>query len=133
MSAGEVPRDVTALLAEHGDDVVGLTLRLRTVLLDGHPQLVEGVRTGWHSINYRDPDAGFVCALFPMADHVQLVFERGATLPDPYRRLTGTGRQVRAGVHHRERRRPGDGPRVSRPRRRVRYRVAIPAAVTVRA
>jgi hypothetical protein len=96
VSAGEVPRDVTALLAEHGDDVVGLTLRLRTVLLDGHPQLVEGVRTGWHSINYRDPDAGFVCALFPMADHVQLVFERGATLPDPYRRLTGTGRQVRA-------------------------------------
>jgi hypothetical protein len=54
------------------------------------------VRTGWHSINYRDPDAGFVCALFPMADHVQLVFERGAALPDPYRRLTGTGRQVRA-------------------------------------
>jgi hypothetical protein len=96
VSAGEVPRDVTALLAEHGDDVVGLTLRLRTVLLDGHPQLVEGVRTGRHSINYRDPDAGFVCALFPMADHVQLVFERGAALPDPYRRLTGTGRQVRA-------------------------------------
>jgi hypothetical protein len=95
VSAGEVPRDVTALLAEHGDDVVGLILRLRTVLLDGHPQLVEGVRTGWHSINYRDPDAGFVCALFPMADHVQQVFERGA-LPDPYRRLTGTGRQVRA-------------------------------------
>ena len=96
MSAGEVPRDVTALLAEHGDDVVGLTLRLRTVLLDGHPQLVEGVRTGRHSINYRDPDAGFVCTIFPMADHVQLVFERGAALPDPYRRLTGTGRQVRA-------------------------------------
>ena len=96
MSASEVPLDVTAVLAEHGDDVVGLTLRLRTVLLDGHPQLVEGVRTGWHSINYRDPDAGFVCALFPMADHVQLVFERGAALPDPLRRLTGTGRQVRA-------------------------------------
>ena len=96
MSASEVPRDVTALLAEHGDDVVGLTLRLRTVLLDGHPLLAEGVRTGWHSINYRDPDAGFVCALFPMADHVELVFERGAALPDPLRRLTGTGRQVRA-------------------------------------
>jgi hypothetical protein len=27
---------------------------------------------------------------------VQLVFERGALLPDPNGRLTGTGRQVRA-------------------------------------
>ena len=54
------------------------------------------MRRGWHSINYRDPVAGFVCALFPTADRVQLVFEHGARLPDPERRLSGTGRQVRA-------------------------------------
>jgi hypothetical protein len=93
-----VPRDDDAddLLSEHPDTVAATAQRLRAVLLDAHPQLEERVRRGWHSINYRDPVAGFVCALFPTADRVQLVFEHGARLPDPERRLSGTGRQVRA-------------------------------------
>ena len=88
-------RDVEALLADHEDDVAATALRLRAVLLAAHPDLAERVRTGWHSINYRDPAAGFVCAIFPTADDVQLVFERGAQLPDPDGLLTGTGKQVR--------------------------------------
>ena len=88
--------EVEALLADHPDDVARAARRVRTALLEGHPGLVEKVRVGWHSINYHDPAAGFVCALFPTADRVQLVFERGASLPDPHRLLTGTGRQVRA-------------------------------------
>ncbi len=93
-----MPRDDDAddLLSEHPDAVAATAQRLRAVLLDAHPQLDERVRRGWHSINYRDPVAGFVCALFPTADRVQLVFEHGARLPDPERRLSGTGRQVRA-------------------------------------
>lgn len=93
-----MPRDDDAedLLSEHPDAVAATAQRLRAVLLDAHPQLEERVRRGWHSINYRDPVAGFVCALFPTADRVQLVFEHGARLPDPQRRLSGTGRQVRA-------------------------------------
>ena len=93
-----MPRDPDAdeLLSGHPDEVAATTQRLRTVLLDAHPQLAERARRGWHSINYRDPAAGFVCALFPGADRVQLVFEHGARLPDPEGRLTGTGRQVRA-------------------------------------
>ena len=93
-----MPRDPTAdeLLSEHPDAVTTTAQRLRAVLLDAHPQLEERVRRGWHSINYRDPAAGFVCALFPRAERVQLVFEQGARLPDPEGRLTGTGRQVRA-------------------------------------
>jgi len=93
-----VPRDDDAedLLSEHPDAVAATAQRLREVLLDAHPQLEERVRRGWHSINYRDPLAGFVCALFPTADRVQLVFEHGARLPDPERRLSGSGRQVRA-------------------------------------
>lgn len=84
------------LLADHPDDVVDAARRVRAVLRQGHPGLVEKVRVGWHSINYHDRTAGFVCALFPTADRVQLVFEHGAALPDPHRLLTGTGRQVRA-------------------------------------
>jgi hypothetical protein len=93
-----VPRDDDAedLLSEHADVVAATAQRLRAVLLDAHPQLEERVRRGWHSINYRDPVAGFVCAVFPTADRVQLVFEHGARLPDPDRRLSGSGRQVRS-------------------------------------
>ena len=84
------------LLAGHSEAVAGTVLRLRAVLLGGRPDLVESVRPGWHSVNYHDAAAGFVCAVFPLADRVQLVFERGTLLPDPHHRLTGTGRQVRA-------------------------------------
>jgi hypothetical protein len=64
-------------------------------VVTAQPQLVEAVRRGWHSLNYHDPAAGFVCAMFPVADAVQLVFERGAELPDPDGLLTGRGKQVR--------------------------------------
>jgi hypothetical protein len=88
--------EVEQLLADHSDAVAGIARLLRRTLLDGHPPLVERVRAGWHSINYHDPAAGFVCAVFPLADRVQLVFERGTQLPDPDGRLTGTGRRVRS-------------------------------------
>lgn len=87
--------EVEALLADHSDAVVATVHRLRSVLLRAQPQLQERARRGWHSLNYRDPAAGFVCALFPAADRVQLVFERGAELPDPDGLLTGSGRRVR--------------------------------------
>jgi hypothetical protein len=92
-----MPRDdaVDDLLAEHPEDVVHTAQRLRNVLLEAHPDLVEQARPGWHSINYRHPSAGFVCALFPYADRVDLVFEHGTLLPDPDGRLSGSTRQVR--------------------------------------
>jgi hypothetical protein len=92
-----MPRDpaADALLADHPDAVVRTAQRLREVLLDAHPDLTERARPGWHSVNYAHPEAGFVCALFPYADRVDLVFERGALLPDPDGRLTGDTKQVR--------------------------------------
>jgi hypothetical protein len=93
----DVPSDPATerLLADHTDAVVRTAQELREVLLDAQPDLTERARTGWHSINYAHPDAGFVCAIFPLADRVDLVFERGALLPDPEGRLTGSTRQVR--------------------------------------
>ena len=87
--------DVDRLLADASDEVARATRRLREVIREGQPDMTEAVRTGWRSINYRDSAAGFVCALFPYADRVDLVFEHGARLPDPDGRLTGTTRQVR--------------------------------------
>ncbi len=92
-----MPRDPSAdaLLADHPDEVARTAQRLRSVILDAQPDLVERARTGWHSINYRHPAAGFVCAIFPGADRVDLVFEHGARLPDPDAHLVGDTRQVR--------------------------------------
>ena len=92
-----MPPDTTAerLLAEHPEDVVATAQRLREVVLAAHPDLTERARPGWHSLDYSHPRAGFVCALFPGADRVDLVLEHGARLPDPESRLTGSGRQVR--------------------------------------
>jgi hypothetical protein len=59
--------ELDALLAEHREPVADVVLRLREVLLEGRPSLVERVRPGWHSVN----------------------------LPDPHHRLGGTGRRVR--------------------------------------
>ena len=87
--------EVEELLADHSADVADVARRVRAAVLDAQPQLVERVRRGWHSINYRDPAAGFVCAVFPTREAVQLVFERGADLPDPDGLLTGSGKQVR--------------------------------------
>ena len=98
MQTARVPDDpeVEALLAEHRPAVAATARRVRAAVRSGRPDLVERVRHGWHSINYRDPAAGFVCAIVPSADRVQLVFERGVLLPDPAGLLTGSGRQVRA-------------------------------------
>ena len=87
--------DVADLLADHSARVAAVARRVRAAVLHAQPQLEERVRRGWHSINYRDPDAGFVCAIFPEADRVQLVFERGVELPDPEGLLTGSGKRVR--------------------------------------
>ncbi len=87
--------ELDALLADSSDAVVDTVQRLRAALRAAHPGLAERVRLGWRSINYRDEAAGFVCAIFPTPDRVQLVFEHGARMPDPHGMLTGTGRQVR--------------------------------------
>jgi hypothetical protein len=87
--------EVDELLAVHTAAVAATARRLREVILDAHPQLAERVRPGWHSVNYHDPSAGFVCAVFPFAERVQIVFERGAQLPDPDRLLGGSWRTVR--------------------------------------
>ena len=59
------------------------------------PDLVPQVRLGWGSVNFRHPKAGFVCAVFPMPDHVSLVFEHGRQLGNDSGLLQGNGKQVR--------------------------------------
>jgi hypothetical protein len=87
--------EVDRLLADHPDDVAATARRLRAMVRRAHPQLAERVRHGWHAINYRDPEAGFVCAIVPTVGAVQLALVRGAQLPDADGLLTGSGKQLR--------------------------------------
>ncbi len=75
-------------IAEMAGRLVAALRRLR-------PDLVPQVRLGWGSVNFRHARAGFVCAVFPMADHVSLVFEHGRLLDNAGGLLQGDGKQVR--------------------------------------
>jgi hypothetical protein len=92
-SARDVPEDeVRAFLAERHAEQAELALWLRDVIRNAEPDLTERVYRGWDGIGYRHPDAGYVCAIYPQADHVRLWLEYGAALPDPDTRLEGDGR-----------------------------------------
>lgn len=85
--------DLDTLLART-DLAVAQTVRDLAVLLDTiAPDLEARVRLGWGSVNYRHARAGFVCAIFPMQEHVSLIFEHGRQLDSPL--LQGDGKQVR--------------------------------------
>lgn len=84
------------LLDEHDDAVGPVARRLRAAVLTALPDAEERVRPGWHALTYHDHDAGYVCGIFPAADRVGLVFERGARMNDPHGLLVGAGRAVRS-------------------------------------
>lgn len=86
---------VEDLLADHTPAIREAAERLREIVRKTVPQATETAHGFWHSINYRHPDAGYFCGIFPRADAVLLVFEFGVLLPDPEGILEGKGKQVR--------------------------------------
>ena len=89
----EVVADLLQILRPFPGPIATLASDLALTLLSVRPDLEGKARLGWGSVNYRHPTAGFVCAIFPMEDHVSLVFEHGRLLSSPL--LEGDGRQVR--------------------------------------
>ncbi len=47
------------------------------------PTMYERAYPGWNAVGFRDPQAGYVCGIFPVAHGLDLVFEHGAALADP--------------------------------------------------
>ena len=82
-------------LTEEHPETAGLALHLRDVVRNAEPDFEERVYRGWDGIGFRHPDAGFVCAIYPQAEHVRLLFEHGRALQDPDGLLEGDGRQTR--------------------------------------
>lgn len=85
--------DLDLLLARIEPGVVDLTRQVAETVASLAPDMEGRTRIGWGSVNFKHPKAGFVCAVFPMADHVSLVFEHGRQLSSPL--LEGEGKQVR--------------------------------------
>ena len=86
---------VEELMAEHNPEVKAIVEALRSLIKETVPNASEGANGGWHSINYRHPNQGYFCGIFPREERVTLVFEYGILLPDPEGILQGEGSQVR--------------------------------------
>jgi hypothetical protein len=83
------------LLASYPAPIRWLAEQLRDLVKETVPTANEHVYQGWKALGYRDPQSGYFCGIFPQQDHVRLLFEHGAVLPDPDNVLVGTTRQVR--------------------------------------
>jgi hypothetical protein len=88
-----VDAELSSLLARFNAPVAELARELVRIVCDVRPDLDPRVRTGWGSVNFRHPRAGFVCAVFPLEDRVSLVFEHGRLLDNAL--LEGDTKQVR--------------------------------------
>jgi hypothetical protein len=81
------------LLVGLSPQVRQLAEQLRELIREVVPDVEETGYPGWKLIGYRHGRYfGFIA---PKADHIQLGFEHGATLPDPAGLLEGAGKQVR--------------------------------------
>ncbi|MBI4674950.1 MAG: DUF1801 domain-containing protein [Chloroflexi bacterium] len=85
-------------LAAYPPPLQELANRLRAVVRETLPEVIEGVNAGWGLLSYRVP-TGKTSAYFAFigadGDHAHLGFEYGILLPDPKRMLEGEGTQVR--------------------------------------
>jgi hypothetical protein len=84
-------------LARSNPAVRGLVLKTRELILSAFPAALEMVDMPSNIIAYGTGRkyADLVCAIAPFASHVNLMFSRGATLPDPEGLLQGSGKRAR--------------------------------------
>ena len=83
------------ILERHSPEIRDLVEQLRALMRETVPDASEAGNAGWHSINYRHPDSGYFCGIFPQDEDVLLAFEFGVLLSDPDGVLEGKGTQVR--------------------------------------
>ena len=87
--------EVLTYLREEHASLYDLAVWTRGVVLDSDPDLFERVYRGWRGVGFHHPEGGYVCAIYPRGEHVDLLFEHGASLVDPDSLLTGQGTQTR--------------------------------------
>ena len=86
--------DIVALEPQHE----ALLRALRALATELHPGHVEVSRPGDRAVSWgwgtKKMSEAYACAL-PYKDHVNLAFYHGSLLPDPTKKLRGTGKAMR--------------------------------------
>lgn len=84
---------IEQFLKGYPDDIADLSRQVRTFVLKTIPEAEERLQVGWGSVTYSHKKS--FCSIIPHSNWVNLQFQLGATLPDPARRLRGTGKNMR--------------------------------------
>jgi hypothetical protein len=74
---------VEELLAGHDEPVQRTTLAVLGSIERVAPELRRKVLPGWRAVGFSSPASGFLCAVFPYDDRVDIAFEVGHRLDDP--------------------------------------------------
>ena len=87
------------LLEGYPDPMRAVAERLRVVMRQALPDVIERVRVGWRIIGYDVPvgrRSAYFAWIMPQAEHVHLGFVRGVFMDDPAGLLDGAGITVLA-------------------------------------
>ncbi len=89
--------ELDIFLAQYSREAREISLCLRKLVLEVFPEALEQIdpKSGIIAYGFNKTYKGVVCAIAPHMKHVNLMFSRGATLPDPAKLLVGTGKQAR--------------------------------------
>ncbi len=90
-------KPLDTFLASYSREAREIALCLRKFVLEVFPDAVEQIdpKSGIIAYGFDKTYKGLVCAIAPHMKHVNLMFSRGAVLPDPAKMLVGTGKQAR--------------------------------------
>jgi hypothetical protein len=89
--------ELDAFLTPFSPDVRDLARRARALVVATFPDAIEQIDPSARLIGYGfdRPYKGLVCGITLQRSYVNLMFARGAELPDPAGLLTGTGKRAR--------------------------------------
>lgn len=97
--------ELDSFLSLYSPEVRALALQTRALVLDALPGAIEMVDppskiiaygySGSCSRGYSIKYADLVCAIQPQKTYLNLIFSKGASLPDPHGLLVGTGKRAR--------------------------------------
>lgn len=88
---------VEPLLAKQTATARALIQALRALIRQMVPNAIESVNMGWEVVLFSTSEKmkDTILAILPRAEYVNVQFYDGTVLPDPGRRLEGTGKRLR--------------------------------------
>ena len=87
-------KPISAFLSQYDDQVIDNALKLREVLLENLPGIIEQVDIPAKMIaySYGQKYSEMICTIIPSKKRLKLGFYKGNELPDPSQLLQGTGK-----------------------------------------